>query len=130
MRTKTIIGSAIIGFLAYLYWSGTYFIGSESQAREEAINMFNGFTEKYKLPKELFDGPGKPQKGSGGYFYFWNLKPLDQNYPRVQIFASVHGAFNSGMSCDTDAIEFFKAQCERDKKASKKYSSPFRGFCD
>ena len=127
MKSKLLGIVVILLPLAYFYWGGTHFIGSEADAREAAIEMFDRFTDRYKLPREIFSGPSKPQKADTGYYFYWTLKPLDKGYPPVRIFASVHGSFNSDPGLETETLEFFKDQCKRDQINHN--TSHFSGFC-
>lgn len=129
MSVKKKVGIiACLAFL-FLYSTGEFFIGSEQRAREIAITMFNEFATKFKLPKDLFDGPAQRPKSIKGYSYAWTLKPHNNNFPPVQIFAFVYGGFNSDIGPTTEALLFFKAQCESDKAVLGKNSSMFKGFC-
>ena len=92
--------------------------------------MFNSYIDERQLPRELFEGPGKPKKNSEGYLFYWTLKPFDKNYPPLQLIAGVSGGFNSDMIITTETLMFFKNECERDRAAGKRELSPFKGFCD
>ncbi len=90
--------------------------------------MFNQFTNKLRLPKDIFDGPKLRGESKRGYNYEWTLKARGQDYPPVQIVAIVHGGFNSDIGPTTEALLFFQERCKQDK-INQKELSPFSGFC-
>lgn len=128
LKAKIIIAFCI--FFLILFLAGGWHFGSEQSARNQATAMFNQFTNKLRLPRDIFDGPKLRGESNRGYSYEWRLKANEQKYPPVQIVAIVHGSFNSDIGPTTEALLFFQERCRQDKINQKNNSSAFSGFCN
>ena len=107
---------------------GVYFSGAEQEALNVADRIFNEYTARHKLSRELFFGPTRVDISKDGLVFEWVLKPLEPHYIKAKIQAFVAGGFNSGPTIDLETLTFFKEECKREK-ARANSTHRFSGFC-